>query len=143
MTVFIDTSAFYAVLDKDDANHKKAAALWQRLVNRGDLLLTSNYVVVETTALVQRRFGHPAVTAFLADMLPVVQVRCVSEREHESAVAAFLLAGRRKLSLVDCSSFEIMRRLGVPRAFAFDRHFKVLGFETMLLPGLDESDPAR
>jgi predicted nucleic acid-binding protein len=135
MRTFIDTSAFYALLDRDDANHARAAECWPRLLSPEDLLLTSNYVVVETTALVQRRLGNRATASFLADILPVVQVRFISEREHEAAQAAFLLADRRKRSLVDCSSFEIMRRLGLTRAFTFDRHFAQLGFELTVSPG--------
>ncbi len=39
------------------------------------------------------------------------------------------MAGRRTLSLVDCVSFEVMRRIGVLKAFAFDHHFKDYGYE--------------
>jgi predicted nucleic acid-binding protein len=45
-------------------------------------------------------------------------------------VSAFLAADRRGPSLVDFSSFEIMRRLGIRSAFTFDRHFRQYGFET-------------
>jgi predicted nucleic acid-binding protein len=39
-----------------------------------------------------------------------------------------LAAGRKKLSLVDCVSFETMRLLGVTIAFTLDKHFKEQGF---------------
>jgi predicted nucleic acid-binding protein len=39
------------------------------------------------------------------------------------------MAGRRTLSLVDCVSFEVMRRTGIRKAFAFDRHFQDYGYE--------------
>jgi len=32
---------------------------------------------------------------------------------------------------VDCVSFELMRRLGLARAFCFDSHFDEQGFETI------------
>ncbi|WP_295431562.1 hypothetical protein [uncultured Thiodictyon sp.] len=35
---------------------------------------------------------------------------------------------RRRLSLVDCSSFQVMRRLAVSEAFTFDKHFSGQGF---------------
>ena len=53
----------------------------------------------------------------------------VDQPTHEAGVAAVLAAGRRKLSLVDCVSFEIMRRGGIRRAFSFDPHFREAGFE--------------
>lgn len=53
----------------------------------------------------------------------------MGEENHGVAVTALLTAGKRQLSLVDCSSFEAMRRLGITSAFAFDRHFAEQGFE--------------
>ena len=55
MTVFVDTSAFYAVLDRDDANHAAAEEAWRALLGEPATLLTTNYVLVETAALLQRR----------------------------------------------------------------------------------------
>jgi predicted nucleic acid-binding protein len=50
-----------------------------------------------------------------------------------NATGALLLAARLQLSLVDCVSFEIMRREGLRAAFALDDHFAGSGFE--LVPG--------
>ena len=131
MSAFIDTSALYAILDRDDANHRQAAAVWGELLAAGDTLLTSNYVVVETTALVQHRLGMDAVAALLRDLLPVVVIEWVTEADHREAVASLLAAGRRSVSLVDCVSFVIMRRMGFERAFAFDANFPGEGFRTL------------
>jgi len=46
-------------------------------------------------------------------------------------VTALLAAGHRQLSLVDCVSFEVMRREGIRRVFAFDAHFADHGFDTI------------
>ena len=51
--------------------------------------------------------------------------------DHRGAVQALLAADRRGLSLVDCSSFLVMRRLGLKVAFAFDEDFGHQGFETV------------
>jgi predicted nucleic acid-binding protein len=64
MRVFIDTSAFYALLDRDDANHQRAKDVWTNLLKNENTLLTSNYVLVETFALVQHRLGIEAVRGF-------------------------------------------------------------------------------
>jgi predicted nucleic acid-binding protein len=42
-----------------------------------------------------------------------------------------LTADRRQLSLVDCSSFETMRRLGIKKVFSFDEHFREQDFEVI------------
>jgi predicted nucleic acid-binding protein len=129
MTVFIDTSAFYALLDADDRHHQAAKQAWVMLLNEVADLICNNYVIVETTALVQNRLGMEAVRAFQEDILPVVRVEWVNEPAHQAGITALLTAGRRQLSLVDCVSFDLMRRLGIRRAFAFDEHFAEQGFE--------------
>lgn len=131
MTAFVDTSALYATLDRDDANHRAAARTWSRLVEDGEPLVVTNYVIVETLALVQHRLGMPAVKVLVNDLLPIVTSEWVTTADHQAAVASLLLAGRRGLSLVDCVSFTVMRRLGLRSAFAFDRHFRTEGFEAV------------
>jgi predicted nucleic acid-binding protein len=129
MTIFIDTSAFYATLDADDGQHEPAKQMWLTLVNEATDLVCSNYVIVETTALVQNRLGVEAVRTFQENVLSVVRVEWVDEPAHQAGVTALLTAGRRDLSLVDCVSFDLMRHLGIHRAFAFDKHFAEQGFE--------------
>ena len=128
MRTFVDTSAFYAILDRDDANHQKAKQSWSGLLQDQNTLVTSNYVLVETFALLQSRLGLVAVRAFQEDVLPLINVEFVTPGIHRSGIAALLLASTRNLSLVDCVSFEIMRTLGIRNAFAFDAHFKQQGF---------------
>lgn len=57
MTVFLDTSAVLAVLNADDEYHPEADAIWRRLLETEEPLLSSNYILVETFALAQRRLG--------------------------------------------------------------------------------------
>lgn len=45
-------------------------------------------------------------------------------------VKRLFAANRRKLSLVDCASFECMRRFARRRAFAFDDHFMKERFDS-------------
>ncbi len=129
--IFVDTSAFFAILDRDDNAHALARQTWTALLSADTpaLLLTSSYVLVESFALTQSRLGLDAVRALHEDILPVVSVHWVLEQDHAAAVSALLTANRRRLSLVDCCSFQIMRRLGVRQALAFDRHFAEHGFE--------------
>lgn len=127
--VFIDTSAFLALLDGDDAGHRRTRHAWSDLLDSGRMLVTSNYILVETFALVQNRLGMEAVRVFQEDIVPLLDIRPVDAPSHAAAVSALLAAGRKRLSLVDCSSFEIMRRGGIRTAFTLDRHFREQGFE--------------
>jgi predicted nucleic acid-binding protein len=128
VSTFVDTSAFLAVLDADDAQHTRASRVWSGLVGGEADLLTTSYVLVETFALAQARLGLGAARLLNDDVVPILRVTWVDEALHRAAMTALLTAQRRELSLVDCVSFEVMRRLGSDRAFAFDRHFRQQGF---------------
>lgn len=129
MSVFVDTSALLAVLDADDTNHRNAREAWKELISRDELLVCTNYVLVETFALVQHRLGMKAVRTFQDDIFPVLIVEWVDESTHRAGVTGVLTALRKNLSLVDCVSFDVMRRLGIKSAFVFDPHFKEQGFD--------------
>ena len=133
MTVFVDTAALYSFLDADDANHVECEREWRRLLERGEPLVTSDYVLVETCALVQQRLGVQAVRDLQDVMLPALQVLWIDEQAQREAVSALLTAGRRDLSLVDCATFGLMRQWAITSAFTFDRHFDEQGFER--IPG--------
>jgi predicted nucleic acid-binding protein len=128
MTVYVDTSAIYAVMDADDSQHEVAKSTWANLLESGDGLVCNSYVLLETYSLVQHRLGIEAVRVLHDEILPVITVDWVDETIHKEAAAALLIAGRKDLSLVDCSSFVTMRRLGLRRAFALDHRFREQGF---------------
>jgi len=129
MPLFVDTSAILAVMNADDEFHSSARKAWAEALSGDAPLVVTNYILVETVALLQARVGIEAVTLFENDVLPVFDIRWVDEATHRTAMAMLLAAGRRRLSLVDCASFECMRRSGIQRAFTFDPHFREQGFE--------------
>lgn len=128
MSVFVDTSALLAVADADDQFHHSAQETWVQLLDGGDRLVTTNYVALETTALFQRRLGLAAVRILNQAILPVVEMLWISKAIHDVAVSTLLSANRRQLSLVDLTSFAVMRGHVVESAFTFDRHFAQQGF---------------
>jgi len=129
VSCFVDTSAFLAVLCRDDAHHERARATWAALLAAKVPLVTSSYVLAETYAILQHRLGLDAVRVFHSDVYPVLAIEWVNAALHEKGIAGVLAARRRDLSLVDCVSFEVMRRRGLRKAFAFDAHFAEQGFD--------------
>lgn len=129
MSTFVDTSAFLALLDADDTHHTRALAIWNRLADEQEELVTSDAVLIETIAVAQHRLGLEAVRAIVRDVLPVIRVHFGGEEVLGGSLTALIAAGRRHLSLADCMSFELMRRHSILQAFAFDRHFTEMGFE--------------
>jgi predicted nucleic acid-binding protein len=128
MSVFVDTSAFLAILNAGDQFHESAKNVWRETLSSPSAVITSNYIILETTALLQHRFGIEAIRLLESDILPVIEIMWITETCHKRAVSALLAANRRQLSLVDCTSFEIMREEGLDTAFTFDPHFHEQGF---------------
>ena len=129
MSVFVDTSALLAVLNRDDLWAVRAGREWRRLITGGEKLVTTSYVVLETIAVLQHRVGLAAVRTFSDAILPAIEIAYVDADLHRAALSNLLIANRRDLSLVDCCSLEYMRRNGLRTALAFDQHFTEQGIE--------------
>lgn len=127
--IYIDTSAFLAMINSDDPDHDLAMKTWQQLIEDEQTLVCNNYVLVESIALIQRRVGLKAVSILHNDILPFIQIDWLDEELHNSIVKALVKNDRRQISLVDRSSFDTMRRYDIKTAFAFDNHFSEQGFD--------------
>ena len=130
--VFVDTSALLAYLDANDESHLEAVSHWQRLFDgivAGGLQGITHYgVVLEASALVQRRLGMDPLERLHGVLFGSLAVEWVDETLHTRAVTALLAAGHRRVSLVDWTSFELMRARGIDYALAFDSDFERRGF---------------
>ena len=128
---FLDTSALYALFDRAQEENRLVTSAWGGLVSSDAPLVTSNYVLVELTALLQRRLGLEAVEALADFVLPFLDVIWIDQDTHGRALSILQATRRRDLSLVDCSSFALMRGRGIRRAFALDGRFAEQGFDCL------------
>jgi len=128
-SVFADTSAFYALMDRSDAKHEEAATIWTYLSEKEFLLVTTNYVVLETTALLQNRLGFDAANLWYKDVFGLAEIFWINESLQRQAYEIWAAMELRRLSLTDCVSFTVMRNCQIKRVFCFDRHFEDQGFE--------------
>ncbi len=129
--IFVDTSALYASVSMKDHDYKIALSTWKELVEHGDMMITNNYVLVECFSLLQSRLGIEAVRQLQSNLVPFLQIDWIGEQQHTSSVNDVFIANRRQLSLIDCSCFESMRRLGIEKVFTFDSHFPEQGFKVI------------
>ena len=120
--ILVDTTGLYALLDRRDDCHGPAAETFGRLLVAGVPLVTHPYVVVETSALVQRRLPGGALHDLHRRLLAVIDVMAVPPGAFDRAVAG-LIADPVGPSLVDRLSFEVAALVGATSALAFDRHF--------------------
>ena len=126
--IFLDTSAIYAWADVADPNHHTAVRRLQALLENGEELLTHNYVLVESIALLQARLGIAAATKLVRDSTAFV-IEWVDEELHASGAYELERSRKRHVSLVDHISFLVMRRRRLATVFAFDPDFVAAGFQ--------------
>jgi predicted nucleic acid-binding protein len=117
VSVVVDTSAFFALLDRRDAHHASAVACWMDPDDED--LVTHAYVVVETAALVRACLGAAAVVALVDDILPAIRVEMVDRPLHDASLADLRRIGGGT-SLVDRVTLAFAARHGIARAFAYD-----------------------
>jgi predicted nucleic acid-binding protein len=128
--VFVDTSAIFALLVPTDAAHPAAKEIFGRLRARDATLLTTSYNLVETYALLDRRFGRDAVVSFREGFAPLLDVVWVDRALHETALD-LLLDRPHGVSLVDAVSFTAIGEHRIDAVFAFDHHFNQEGLPVL------------
>ena len=132
MKYFVDTSAFYALLDETDRHHLKAHLFRAEVLTLPNTkLITSNFILAETLNLVKKRFGAKAAIG-LGELLmesQVITLVRVTESLEKKAWEIFKKYEDKGFSFTDCTSFAVMEEEQIPLAFAFDRHFLQFGLE--------------
>lgn len=129
MTLFVDTSAILALVDRDDPAH--AGVVEAFALGRAEPLTTHAYVVVETLSVARRRFGASVAADILDRVIPAIDVTPVDSELHWASIAAYREPIDSSVSVVDRTSFAFMRREGIDRAIALDMDFRTAGFETL------------
>ena len=117
-------------MDRQDPRHAEAREILQSLLAAGQVLLTHNYVLVESLALVQHRLGGAAAVK-LARSASGFEVVWVDQALHGKAVRELERLASRRVSFVDEVSFLVMKARGIQTAFAFDPDFARRGFQLM------------
>ena len=118
--VFVDTTAFYALLDPTHEVHAPVVAAWEELLRCGAPLFTTSYVCSELLALVQANLGFDKVQTFLGELRPHVEVLTVDSALHSRTLAG----SKRDLgALIPRTSRALMSQFGVTIAFALDGGF--------------------
>jgi predicted nucleic acid-binding protein len=125
VTLFVDSSAFYAASDRSEKHNVRA-----KVILEGDeRLVTTDHVLVETCLLLQRRLGGRVSDGFWAAIREgVAIVELVGSADLEVAWSIGEAFPDQGFSIVDRTSFAVMQRLGVHRAASFDDDFAIFRF---------------
>ena len=125
--LFVDTSAWFAYANRKDTQHERVSKILRMFPGR---LVTSNFVFDETISLCLYRLGHHAARAIgwvLMDPDEVDMIRVTIEDER-AAWELFCNRPDQDYSFTDCTSFTLMRRLGLNTALALDADFSAEAF---------------
>ena len=128
--IFVDTSVFYGFIDKDDNNHRTCVELFERVVKNKWELITTNFIVAETHALILSRLGRDKALEWL-QAVPGVIVKVTIEDEKK-AIKLIKQYSDKDFSYCDATSFVVINRLGINYAMSMDRHFRQYGKFTIL-----------
>lgn len=124
-----DTSAIYALIDRDDANHRRATAILRSSVRQGVTPLITNFIVAESHALLLSRLGAGIARDWLTKQIwPIEPVTLADERKAKEIIQRYT---DKEFSYTDATSVAVMERLGITAAFAFDIHFKQYGVKLL------------
>lgn len=133
-TVFVDTSAWLALINEADMDHVKAKTIRDKLLRSKKRFFVTNYIIVEiANSLCKTRWRSYAVK--LINSIHETESIEVVELDKEISEEAWNMYSTRtdkEWSLTDCASFVVMKRYGIQDAFTNDHHFEQAGFDVLL-----------
>ena len=129
-TVFVDTSAWYALVDSAEAEH---AAITAVLAAHHGRLVTSDYVFDEALTLTRYRLGWEIACKLGRELRSGEAARIVPVTATDAEQAWDIFVGRsdRRLSFTDCTSFALMKRLRLDTAVTLDGDFRRAGYRVL------------
>ena len=131
--IFIDTSAFIALLRTEDDRHVRAESRLKGFGDGGIRWVTTDYVASETYTTLLGREGYRMAMEFDRQLqLGGWQMEWIDKARFVKAQEVFRRFNKdKRWSFTDCSSYVVMKELKIKQAFAFDEHFRQMGFELL------------
>lgn len=124
-SVLWDSSAILALLDADDADHRRAVAVARQIASEQRPSFITNYIEAEAHALLVRKLGREIARQWLlTGGLPVVRALPAEEQSAKEILARHT---DKDWTLCDAISFAVLDARHVARAFTFDHHFRQYG----------------
>jgi len=136
--IFVDTAGWGHLVDPTQEFHKQASILYRSFRRQGSRLVTTNYILAELVALLMSplRLPRAKIIAFVAALKssPYVDILHVDATLDAQSWQLLVERSDKDWSLVDCSSFVIMQKVGLREALTTDRNFEQAGFVRLLKP---------
>jgi len=129
--IFVDTGAWYAMATPSDRDHERAKAF---IAANTEPLVTSDYIVDELLTLFIVRGQKSKGFEWRRDVLEAggTKLTRVSEEDFANALRIYEQFADKQWSFTDCTSYVLMQRLALHKAFAFDDLFRQFGTVNVL-----------
>ncbi|HVI09041.1 MAG TPA: PIN domain-containing protein [Candidatus Binatia bacterium] len=125
MSLFVDTSIWYAAVDSGDRSNPRA----KNILGASEPLITSDHILVETWTLLHHKLGRKVAERFWEGLRGgVATIETVGPADLEAAWEIGVSWRDQDFSIVDRTSFAVMRRLGIERVASLDQDFAVFRF---------------
>jgi predicted nucleic acid-binding protein len=131
---FSDTGFFYALTDPTDQWHQACLQLLTQIQQRRCIIVTTNFVIAETHALLLHRKGQKVALAWLDQVERLAHVERVTEGDERRAKAILRHYADQTFTFTDAVSFAVMERLNLKVALSVDRHFLAFQGNFTVLP---------
>ena len=126
MSVFVDTSVWYAAVDTGDQSNSRAKTI---LKGAREPLVTSDHVLVETWSLLHHKLGRDVAERFWDGLRSgIATIEAIGLADLDAAWEIGISWRDQDFSIVDRTSFAVMRRLGIERVASFDEDFSIFRF---------------
>ena len=137
--LFCDTSGWGNLVDPTQPFHTLATNLYRSARDHDRKVITTNYVISELVALFTSPLRIPRSTtiAFIETLKSSPYINVIHIDRTLDQEAWELLANRQDKvwSLVDCSSFVVMKQRSIVEALTTDHNFEQAGFTRLLHDG--------
>lgn len=129
MKLLADTSGLLALVLRNDQHHADAAAFVRR--HQGARFVLTELILAEVTTRLRVLAGAERAVGVARSLLESrrYELIFIDSDVLTGALAQMERFADKRLSLTDCTSFELMARLGLDSAFSFDRDFRDCGFQ--------------
>ncbi|NUQ36922.1 MAG: type II toxin-antitoxin system VapC family toxin [Caldilineales bacterium] len=130
--IIVDTSALYALADRNDPHHLRAAA-FLRAQSGAHTLWVSNHVFDETMTLTKVRLGMHACLQMGVRLRNsrLIDLVVFGQEEEQMTWRLFSQFTDKAWSYTDCASLALSQLRDVRQVFAFDHHFVQMGLRML------------
>jgi uncharacterized protein len=133
-TIFIDTSGWIAILNRDDQHHKLSLELFSKLKAGKANIVTTDWILAETGNGLARTAARESFVKFANSVTQSTKSRLIWIQEEilEEALLLYAKVDDKQWGIVDCASIVVMRHEGITDVITADRHFQQAGFHCLM-----------